>query len=147
MVATQSEAEEFYGPDVSGVIRVDHFPNRASSYLVQSQLVGGSTVSGWSTLAVYRTREGAELYAAHREQLGSTMTVVNTRTGEMTPDAEQPVIEYRVVTLDQLAREGPQELAAALYGLMTSDHEWVLSTEIGSEAKIALIADPPGGKP
>jgi hypothetical protein len=145
-IASQSQAEEHYGPDVSGVIRVSGFPQRASSYIVQMQFAGGADASGWQTLAVYHTREGAELFAARREQRGMTMSDLNLRTGEMTPPAEQPVSEYRVVTLDQLAREGPKALAQAMLSLMTSDHEWIISTEIGSEAKVALYADLTGGE-
>ena len=46
---------------------------------------------------------------------------------------------YRVITLMDLFREGPEAVASAVYDFATSDHSWLISTELGSENKKTLV--------
>jgi hypothetical protein len=46
---------------------------------------------------------------------------------------------YRVVTLFDLVREGPRALGHLLYDLMTSDHEWTISTRLPQEHVDAIV--------
>ena len=127
-----------YGREVSATLRADNFPEEPQSFFVQRQSATLAGASPWETLAVYPTRKAADDAIARWEGNKPTQSTVTLATGEMKVDRQQPVALRRVVTLDELLREGPEALWQAFLCLATSDHEWVVSTEIGSAAKMAL---------
>lgn len=61
-------------------------------------------------------------------------------TGEFEPDADQPVSVLRTVSLLEPFGEGREAVSDMIFDLALSDHEWFISSEIGSEAKIAITA-------
>jgi hypothetical protein len=129
-----------YG-EVTGILRSGDFPIEPSSYLLQVQHAKADGASRWFTQAVYPTKEAAGEVEARWSAQGATHGTQDSESGEMTPDEEQPLTIYRVVTLGDLIREGPSAVWFALFDLATSDHEWLLSSELGSEQKVALAAD------
>jgi hypothetical protein len=119
--ASQQYLDQAYGPGVSGVLRSRDFPQELRSFFVQAQVVEPEQTPQWETLAVYESSEAAERYVRRRETPGTTIGKVDTNTGEFTPLERQPVIEHRVVTLVDLIREGPGNVARAVLDLVTSD--------------------------
>jgi hypothetical protein len=131
--ASLAQIKAHYGPGVSAVLRASGFPHGASSFFVQTQSVDQES---WVTHAVYGSREDAErlMHGLERAQV----VTYDAESGAFTPVDEQPVSMARVVTLDVLLREGPTSIGYAMLDLARSDHEWLVSTEVGSEQKIAL---------
>jgi hypothetical protein len=132
--------EEHYGDAVSGILRSGDFPDARKSWLVQRQMADASAVSRWFTLAVYSQAEAATSAVRRWEEATPTRGTYDLESGETTPNAQQPITAYRVVSLLVLFGEGSEAIASAIYDLATSDHEWLISSELGSEAKIALMA-------
>ena len=129
--------EAHYGPGVSGVLRAEGFPSEPQSWFVQRQDVTSGGLSRWFTEAVYESQEAAEEAAKRWGNEAGERFQINQEQGETTA-VEQPVSVYRVVSLTDLFAEGDEILAATLFDLCTSDHEWHVSTELGSEGKVAL---------
>lgn len=132
--------EAHYGDGVSAILRSGDFPDEARSYFVQRQDAHAAQVSRWFTQAVYTSAEAAEAAAARWGGGSITFATYDLEAGTSTPDLSQPVSMHRVVTLLELFAEGPKAVASVVYDLATSDHEWLISSELGSEGKIALIS-------
>jgi len=130
----------FYG-NVSGTLRSDDFPTEPQAFFVQAQHVTVEGSSPWSTEAVYSSRAEAERAVSRWDRTRGTWGTRSLETGEFQPRDDQPVSIRRIATLEELFREGPQAFGQAFFSLITSDHEWIVSTEIGSEQKIQLMVD------
>ena len=138
-IASLRQIAEHYGPNVSAILRNDDFPTEPSSYFVQSQTVTSRGATPWVKHAVYTVREGAERYARMIER--ATAVRPNPEGGPPIPTPSQPVAVARVVTLEDLIRAGSRVVGQAIFDLATSDHEWIISTEMGDEQTVALMGE------
>lgn len=148
---TRKMLKQHYGAHVSGILRGDSWPPQPTSWLVQHQMTTGEYVTRWQTVAVYKRRDAAEAFAHRMEGSRAALSALDPSTGEVTPSAVQPVSVWRAVSLWDVFEKGSIEaLGLVLIDLMQSDHEWLLSTEIGSPQKIELtrriVVDDEGGR-
>jgi hypothetical protein len=139
--ANQRQLQGHYGPGVSALLRSGDYPTKPSSYFVQVQMTTVESVSRWITPAVYRSRGAAERAVGKWRCSRLEETLVNTKSGLRVDGAElrHPAPAFRVVTLFDLFSEGAGAIANMMLDLATSDHEWILTSELGSAAKMALL--------
>ena len=128
----------YYGEGASAVFRNRDWPTGAASWFLQRREATSESSSRWFTTSVYGTEDAALATAVRWGGEFPTLVRADLESGEVVPAPEQPVSIYRVVTLLDLFEEGAEGIATAIYDVATSDHEWMISTELGSEAKIQL---------
>jgi hypothetical protein len=132
--------EGHYGSGVSAILRAGDYPTEPSSWFVQHQELTSEKLSRWITDAVFDSPDAAQ-QATERWSSGERKVVIHDSvTGKQKP-TEQPISTWRALSLFDLMAEGRESLYSAFLDLVTSDHEWLISTEVGSEQKIGIYAE------
>jgi hypothetical protein len=134
-----SEIRAYYGAGASGIFRPEaDYPSEARTYFAQYQdLQADGKITRWYTSAAFDNLDSAVRFA---ERMDGARATHGTRypDGGFVASDEQPITTWRAATLADVMNEGgPEHVGLVMLDLMLSDHEWIVSSDLGSAWKVA----------